>query len=91
LSRLSASAALGRVPARAFRQTDPAIAAAAIAAPLAGSGPLQGPAATFMLWLLVESLLCAFKGWSLTCAAPLILVARDRHTDARASDMDRLG
>jgi ceramide glucosyltransferase len=58
-------------------QAAPAIAAAAIAAPLAGSGPLQGAAATFMLWLVIESLLSSAKGWSLTWEAPLILAARE--------------
>jgi ceramide glucosyltransferase len=60
-----------------FCQATPAIAAAAVAAPLAGLGPLQGAAATFMLWLLIESLLSSAKGWSLTWGAPLILVARE--------------
>jgi ceramide glucosyltransferase len=60
-----------------FCQAAPAIAAAAVAAPLAGLGPLQGAAATFMLWLLLESLLSSAKGWSLTWAAPLILAGRE--------------
>jgi len=60
-----------------FCQATPAIAAAAVAAPLAGLGPLQGGAATFMLWLVIESLLSSTKGWSLTWGAPLILVGRE--------------
>ena len=60
-----------------FCQAAPAIAAAAVAAPLAGLGPLQGAAATFMLWLLIESLLSSAKGWSLTWGAPLILAGRE--------------
>jgi len=60
-----------------FSQAAPAIVAAAVAAPLAGSGPLQGAAATFMLWLVIESLLSFAKGWSLTWGAPLILAGRE--------------
>jgi ceramide glucosyltransferase len=60
-----------------FCQAAPAIAAAAIAAPLAGLGPLQGAAATFMLWLLIESLLSSAKGWSLTWGEPLTLAGRE--------------
>ncbi len=60
-----------------FCQASPAILAATLAAPLTGSGPLQGAAATFMLWLVVESLLSSAKGWSLTWGAPLVFTARE--------------
>jgi len=60
-----------------FCQAAPAIGAAAVAAPLAGWGPLQGAAATFMLWLVIESLLSSAKGWGLTWGAPLIFTARE--------------
>jgi len=60
-----------------FYKAVPAIAAAAVAAPLAGLGPLQGAAATFMLWLVIESLLSFAKGWSLTWEAPLVFAARE--------------
>ncbi|ARN81311.1 glycosyltransferase [Methylocystis bryophila] len=60
-----------------FNQAGPAIVAAAVAAPFMGLGPLQGAAATFMLWLVVENLLSSAKGRSLTWGAPLILVARE--------------
>jgi ceramide glucosyltransferase len=60
-----------------FCQAAPAIVAAAVAAPLAGLRPLQGAAATFMLWLVIESLLSSAKGWSLTWRAPLILAGRE--------------
>src|SRR5208283_808064 len=60
-----------------FCQAAPAIVASAVAAPLAGVGPLQGAAATFMLWLVIECLLSSAKGWSLTWGAPLILAGRE--------------
>ncbi len=60
-----------------FCQAAPAIAAAAVAAPLAGLWPLQGAAATFMLWLVIEGLLSSAKGRSLTWGTPLILAVRE--------------
>jgi len=60
-----------------FCQAAPAITAAAVAAPLAGLWPLQGAAATFMLWVVIESLLSSAKGRSLTWRTPLILAARE--------------
>jgi len=58
-------------------QAIPAIAAAAIAAPLAGFSSVQAAAVTYFLWLALESWLSRRKGWPLSWSAPAVLIARE--------------
>lgn len=58
-------------------QAAPAVAAAAIAAPLAGLTPLFGAIATFALWFGLETLLSMVKGWQLSFMAPAVFISRE--------------
>lgn len=58
-------------------QALPALAAGALAAPLAGFTPFFGFATTFALWFSLETLLSIAKGWQLSYAAPAIFIARE--------------
>ena len=58
-------------------QALPALVAAAVAAPRAGMTPATAVAATFVLWLGVETLLSMAKGWQLSPAAPMVFVMRE--------------
>jgi len=58
-------------------QAFPAVAAAAVAAPLAGLTPFCGAFATFVLWFALETLLSRAKGWQLSYAAPAIFIVRE--------------
>lgn len=58
-------------------QALPALAAAALAAPLVGIPPLVALAATFLLWFLLETLLSIAKGWQVSWAAPAIFLLRE--------------
>jgi ceramide glucosyltransferase len=58
-------------------QAIPALAAATVAAPLAGLSPLGAAAATGALWFALETLLSVAKGWQLSLAAPAVFAARE--------------
>jgi len=58
-------------------QAAPAVAAAAIAAPLAGLTPLFGAIVTFALWFGLETLLSMVKGWQLSLMAPAVFISRE--------------
>jgi ceramide glucosyltransferase len=58
-------------------QALPAFAAAYVAAPLVSLPPLVAVAATFILWLTLETLLSLAKGWQVSWAAPAIFLARE--------------
>jgi len=51
--------------------------AGAVAAPLAGVAPLPAAAATVGFWFLLETLLCAFRGWPVSLWAPLAFLGRE--------------
>jgi len=58
-------------------QAIPSFFAAFAAAPLVGAEPWTATAATFLLWLALESLLSFVKGWRLSWAAPAIFLVRE--------------
>lgn len=58
-------------------QAVPAVAAAALAAPLIGWSAPAAAAATLSLWFATETLLSFAKGWQLSWAAPAVFVARE--------------
>jgi len=58
-------------------QAAPGFFAAWAAAPVFGLGRIEALAATFLLWLGLESLLSFLKGWRLSWAAPAVLVMRE--------------
>jgi ceramide glucosyltransferase len=58
-------------------QALPALAAGAIAAPLAGMTAFWGFAASFALWFSLETLLSMAKGWQLSYAAPAVFMVRE--------------
>jgi ceramide glucosyltransferase len=58
-------------------QALPALVAAGVAAPRAGMTPAAAVAATFVLWMGVETLLSMAKGWQLSPAAPMVFVMRE--------------
>jgi ceramide glucosyltransferase len=58
-------------------QALPALAASALAAPLAGLTPATAAAATFLLWFGLETLLSITKGWQVSWAAPAIFLIRE--------------
>jgi ceramide glucosyltransferase len=55
----------------------PAVIAGAFAAPLAGSVPLFGAAATIAGWFAAEALLAMAKGWGLSPTAPAAFLCRE--------------
>lgn len=63
--------------AEPFCQALPAVAASLVVAPLVGITPLTGAAATFGLWLAMETILCLAKGWPLSSASPAIFLTRE--------------
>lgn len=58
-------------------QALPAVAAAALAAPLAGISAVAAAAATLLFWLATETLLSIAKGWQLSWAAPAVFLVRE--------------
>jgi ceramide glucosyltransferase len=60
-----------------IRQAFPSLIAAAGAAPLVGLAPGTAAAATFLLWLAVETMLSFAKGWRVVWRAPAILFLRE--------------
>lgn len=58
-------------------QAIPSFFAAYVAAPLVGAEPWGATAATYLLWLALESLLSFMKGWRLSWAAPAIFIVRE--------------
>jgi len=58
-------------------QAIPSFFAAFAAAPLVGVEPWTATAATYLLWLALESLLSFMKGWRLSWAAPAIFLVRE--------------